>query len=78
MREAASSKGEAVRFCFLTGDGTVMLTGAAGSEQKGEDFKSSSCGSCRILSISYLRCDRMTLLFSKQCLLPSFRAKGKI
>lgn len=54
-----------------------MLTAAAGSEQKGEDFKSSSCGSCRILSISYLRCDMMTLLFSKQCILPSFRSKGR-
>ena len=40
-----------------------MLTAAAGSEQKGEVFKSSSCGSCRILSISYLGCDMMTLLF---------------
>ena len=54
-----------------------MLTAAAGSEQKGEDFKSLSCGSCRILSISYLRCDMMTLLFSKQCILPSFRSKGR-
>ena len=54
-----------------------MLTAAAGSEQKGEDFKCSSCGSCRILSISYLRCDMMTLLFSKQCILPSFRSKGR-